>query len=369
MVGERRQRGRRSHRVPGPCYWTLTLLLPLVSALIVYIFLGPLPQREVDPPSVQEPQAESCPPPEKIKDVLFSFLFEQGVKRHMVEVSADKVEVQLPKRIRPSLALSLKDHLEKAGFRVREEDLSDMRLFEVQSLSGERLVVSFPQEGLKKPLLAVVVDDLGENAQDLEMLMDIAEPLTLSFLPFAPRTKELAQRAKRRGFEVLLHIPMEPKGYPLENPGKGALLCSMGEETITAHILRALSQLPFASGANNHMGSQFTEDPERMKVVFRVLKEKGKFFLDSLTTPNSMAKEAAKTEGLTLYVRDVFLDNDQEALDFDRQWDLLITKAREKGEAIGICHPRKLTIMRLREKIPSLKDIELVRLSWLSPSL
>lgn len=368
MVGGKRQKGRRSHRLPR-LYWALTFLLPLASAFVVYLFLRPLPERESGVPTIQRPQAPSCPPCEEIKDVLFSFLFEQGVKRHMVEVFPDKVEVRVPKTVRSSLASSLKNHLEKADFRVKEEDVSGIRSFEVESPKGERIFVSFPQEGLKKPLLAIVVDDLGENAQDLEMLMEIAEPFTFSFLPFAACTKELAHRAKRRGFEVLLHLPMEPKGYPLENPGKGALLCSMGEETVATETLRALSQLPFASGANNHMGSQFTEDAEKMRVVFRVLKEKGKFFLDSFTTPNSMAKEAAKAEGLKLYMRDVFLDNDQEALDFDRQWYLLLKKARGKGEAIGICHPRKRTIMELKERIPCLKDIELVQLSWLSPSL
>lgn len=364
-----RQRGRRSRRVPGPYYWALILLLPLVSALIVYFFLRPLPQREVGTPSVQRLQVQPCPPPEKLKDAVFSFLFEQGVKRHMVEVFPDKVEVRLPKAVRSSLAIALKGHLEKAGFRVREEDVNGMWLFEVLGVRGERLFVSFPQEGLKKHFLAIVVDDLGEKVEDLEMLMDVGEPLTFSFLPFAAHTKGLAQKAKRRGFEVLLHLPMEPKGYPLENPGKGTLLCSMEEEIIVAETLRALSQLPFASGANNHMGSQFTEDLEKMKVVFRVLKQKGKFFLDSLTTPRSMAKEAAQIEGLKLYVRDVFLDNDQNADNFHRQWDLLLRKARQKGEAIGICHPRERTMVELRGKVSSLKDIELVPLSWLSPSL
>jgi len=368
MSPRKRQRDKRNRKLPR-LYWTLTLFLPLVSAFVVYMFLRPLPQREAETPPVQKPHVPSPLPSETIKEVLFSFLFEQGVKRHMVEVFPDKVEIRLPKAVRSSLVLSLKDHFERAGFSIKEGNANGMWLLEVQNAKGERLIVGFPQVGLKKPLLAVVVDDLGEDAQGLEMLMEIAEPFTFSFLPFATRTKELAQKARRRGFEVLLHLPMEPKGYPLEDPGKGALLCSMEEGTLVDQTPKALSQIPFVSGANNHMGSHFTEDFQRMRVVFRVLKQKGMFFLDSLTTPHSMAKEAARVEGLRLYVRDVFLDNGQDTEDFNRQWDLLLKKAYEKGEAIGICHPYKSTLMELKEKVLSLKDVELVPLSWLSPYL
>jgi len=155
---------------------------------------------------------------------------------------------------------------------------------------------------------------------------------------------------------------MEPQGYPVKDPGKGALMSSMGHgELVSALESNVQSLFPFAgvipfAGVNNHMGSLLTEDRMRMDWVMGYLSKYDLFFIDSLTTPRSAAIERARAHGMRCASRDIFLDNEQELTSTVTQIERLGTLAIMKGGAIGICHPYPTTIQALREALPRLVD-------------
>jgi polysaccharide deacetylase 2 family uncharacterized protein YibQ len=103
------------------------------------------------------------------------------------------------------------------------------------------------------------------------------------------------------------------------------------------------------------MGSHFTEERDRMRVVLGLLKEKGAFFIDSRTTPRSQGYDLARSMGLETATRDVFLDNVQETAAIRKQLELLAATARKRGSAIGICHPHKTTLQVLAVALPELQ--------------
>lgn len=163
-------------------------------------------------------------------------------------------------------------------------------------------------------------------------------------------------------------MPMEPKGFPEINPGKGALLMSMTDEELHRQICENLDIIPSIKGINNHMGSRFMENGHRVDILMQELKARELFFLDSRTTPNTVGYRTARELGIKTGQRDVFLDNNSsDEAEIRKNISELAEIAKNEGKAIGIGHPHPATIRSLRDMIPRLKEtgIEIVHLSEL----
>jgi uncharacterized protein len=215
------------------------------------------------------------------------------------------------------------------------------------------------------PKIAIVIDDLGGENKISQELLRWDLPVTFSILPFTPYSKTLAGEAHRKGKDVILHLPMEPHGYPQTRPGEGVLLEEMDEASFLRELSKDIEAVPYIKGVSNHMGSRLMEDPEKMKIVFLELKKRGLFFLDSRTTPQTIGLQVAQSVGLKAMERSIFIDNSSTEEDIKQQLERLIQLSLSKGKAIGIGHPHPSTIKSLKEMIPKMKEkgIELVPLS------
>jgi polysaccharide deacetylase 2 family uncharacterized protein YibQ len=211
-------------------------------------------------------------------------------------------------------------------------------------------------ERLARPKVGIIIDDLGYDSSLAHAFMALEIPLTLSVLPFTPKSRAIAQRARHVGCETMLHLPMEPIGYPSVNPGEGVLLVSMDKETILEVLNDDLKQTPFVVGANNHMGSRFTEDAEKMAIVLEELRNKGLYFVDSRTNSGSVAFKTAQKMAMKAAKRDIFLDNDLSENALKIQMERLLSVARHKGQAIGIGHPHQETLGFLKKYQSALSD-------------
>lgn len=216
------------------------------------------------------------------------------------------------------------------------------------------------------PQVAIVIDDLGYNPRIDAAFIKLNAPISFSFLPFGPHTKETATLAHTCGKDVLLHLPMEAASSPESKVGPGALFLSMDSDTIAAQIQADMEVVPYVKGINNHMGSKFTADAGKMEIVLREIKKKGLFYLDSRTTPLTKGLSVARSMGVRSAERDVFLDNKQETNAIRAQIARLISKARTHGSAIGVGHPHPATYQVLKEDLPVLKkQVEIVPVSEL----
>jgi hypothetical protein len=215
------------------------------------------------------------------------------------------------------------------------------------------------------PRIAIVIDDLGAENKISQELLRWNLPITFSVLPFGPFSKTLAREAHRKGKEVILHLPMEPHGYPQVRPGEGVLLEEMDEASFLRQLSKDIEAVPYIKGVSNHMGSRLMEDPEKMKIVFSELKKRGLYFLDSRTTPQTIGLQVAQSVGLKAVERNIFIDNSLAEEDIKRQLEQLIQFSISNGKAIGIGHPHPSTVKFLKEILPKMKEkgIELVPLS------
>lgn len=225
-----------------------------------------------------------------------------------------------------------------------------------------------PGDAGKGPRMVVVIDDIGDHPVMARNLMELPIPVTLAILPNRPRTRSIAAQAAEHGLEIILHQPMQPGSYPRVNPGPGALFPDMDEKRIQATLTDNLSQLPHVVGINNHMGSAFTSDGPGMAAVMPILKAKGLFFMDSVTSATSAAPEAARRAGVPFYRRAVFLDNVRNTRTILGQLKTAERHALKHGRAIAIGHPYGETYEALKiwakERDPR---IALVTLTELGP--
>lgn len=207
-----------------------------------------------------------------------------------------------------------------------------------------------------KPQVAIIMDDLGRNLQQAREVINLGVPVTLAILPGEHFSTDVALIAARSGYEVIVHVPMEPHSYPATNPGSDALLLGQSQKEIVRRVSSFFEKVPYAVGANNHMGSRFTEFEPGMLAVMEVMHEKGMFFIDSRTTGRSMVEDIARRTGVPRATRDIFLDNVADVDAIRRQIGDLIRLAEQRGKAIGICHPYPETIEALKQEAKRLRN-------------
>ena len=205
------------------------------------------------------------------------------------------------------------------------------------------------------PQLAIVVDDFGyDPVRDAEWL-DFPERITVSVLPHGPSSKSFAASARTHGFGVILHVPMEPEGAVADRTEPFLLRRGMTPDEIADRFARMAADVPQANGASNHMGSAFTSDPAAMAAFARALKGKGFFFIDSVTSAGTVGFIVMEKAGVPAMRRDIFLDDDGRPEEMRRQWAAAISLAKERGQAILLCHPRRETRKALLELLPQLR--------------
>lgn len=200
--------------------------------------------------------------------------------------------------------------------------------------------------------IVLIIDDLGFEGQPLERLMDLDPNVNYAILPNGTRATEFADRLNERGFEILCHLPMEPKGR--ETPGRNAILTSMSDDEISRATRENIQAIPHARGVNNHMGSLATSDRRVMESVLRAIPD-GMYFIDSRTSGGSVAGDIARELNVRTATRHVFLDDVPTVAAVRRQLDALADAAERRGVAIGIGHPYPVTLRVLAEEVPELR--------------
>lgn len=219
----------------------------------------------------------------------------------------------------------------------------------------------------KTALVAIVIDDLGQDVKQAREVLSLPGRLTIAVMPGLANSGKIAALAKQEDREVLIHLPMESRGKN-EKPAPGILRSNMTPMEFLTTLSEDVASVPGAVGINNHEGSSLTENKEAMKFLMAELKSRNLLFLDSLTSAKSVAYATAKEFGLKAARRDVFLDNEGDNPAYIRgQLDELAGIARKDGTAIGIGHPHPATISELRKWLAEAdgQGIEIVPVSRL----
>lgn len=212
-----------------------------------------------------------------------------------------------------------------------------------------------------RPRLAIIIDDIGESMPAVKRLAALSYPVIFSVWPYATHTTESAEFVHKLGFEVMIHQPMEPIGYPKVKPGEGCVFVSMSAADIEATIRHNLTLVPHAVGINNHMGSGFTQNTVAVRAALKALANSRLFIVDSLTYGKTVLAREAALAGFTTYRRNIFLDVVEKEQSILQQLDKAAALARKHGTAIAIGHPIAETLNALeawQRRVPH--DVQIV---------
>ncbi|HEX6120895.1 MAG TPA: divergent polysaccharide deacetylase family protein [Dongiaceae bacterium] len=202
-----------------------------------------------------------------------------------------------------------------------------------------------------RPMIAVVLDDVGVARGHADLAIDMPASITLSFMTYADGVAEMAARARAKGHELMLHVPMEPLDKAVD-PGPHALTVEASDSELLARLNWDLARFPGYIGINNHMGSRFTQDERGMRVVLDELKRRNLLFLDSRTIATTIGDNLAARMGVAHVMRDVFLDDEMDGAAVLKQLALAEKIAAAKGQAIAIGHPHPATLAAIRAWMP-----------------
>ena len=203
------------------------------------------------------------------------------------------------------------------------------------------------------PLIAVIIDDIGDNLSQGLRAVRLPAPVATAFLPHTFYARRLAQIAHKHDKEVMLHLPMEASDGAAAGPG--AVTLAMDEQEFLRTLESDLASLPHVVGINNHMGSLLTSDTDHMRWLMQAMRRRGDlFFVDSRTTVATVAQRVAEEQGVPTLRRHVFLDNDATPAAIAEQFARLLDLARRQGSAIAIGHPHAATLDFLERRLPQL---------------
>ncbi|MCT2345212.1 divergent polysaccharide deacetylase family protein [Niallia taxi] len=230
-------------------------------------------------------------------------------------------------------------------------------------------VYAVNEENQVKKELAIVIDDFGNNMRGTEEMLNLPVPITVAIMPFMSTSREDAIQAHKKGHEVIVHMPLEPKHGKKSWLGPGAITTNLSDEEIRKRVSSAIDNIPYAVGMNHHMGSKATEDERVMRIILEECKKHDLFYLDSKTTGKSVVKKLAEELQVPYLENNMFFDHIYSNQHIQKQATKLVENLNNKKEYIAIGHvgisgPAVVTV--LKQYIPVYqKDADIVPLSTL----
>jgi polysaccharide deacetylase 2 family uncharacterized protein YibQ len=175
--------------------------------------------------------------------------------------------------------------------------------------------------------------------------------VTMAVIPGMSQSQKLGVELREKGYEVIMHMPMETLKHNEEYPLK--LTKKMTYKRMVTIMKKSFEGVPGAVGINNHMGSTFTEDQKAMEKLMKFLRAYNLYFLDSRTSMKTKGRPAAEKYGVAYIQNNAFLDGKLERGYIKQQFNRMVALAKKKGWAVGIAHAnRPFSVKFLAEIMP-----------------
>jgi len=219
--------------------------------------------------------------------------------------------------------------------------------------------------------VAVVIDDFGYKMDEtINDFLNIPFPITFAIIPGTDYAQQIAKKAHEAGYDILIHLPMEPLRSKVEQDGF-TIMANMSERQVEQIVKKSMEVIPNAIGVNNHMGSKATANRMTMARLMRVLKKYNLLFLDSLTNRKSVAYQLANQTGVSALRMTTYLDNPNNSKTVSQKLEGVINNLDRAPNPIIIGHSRKETAQILTEEIPrwAYSGVSFVRLNQLLENL
>ncbi len=201
-----------------------------------------------------------------------------------------------------------------------------------------------------RPRIAILMAGIGMNEADSRAAAShLPAAVALAVTPYAAQLDALLADARAAGHELLVSIPMEPQGFPLNDPGNQALLTGASDAVNAQRLEWAMTRFTGYVGATGALGDmrgeRFAAAANQMSPVLDTLAQRGLLYVDP--RPNAMRLAPASQPGPARSV-DIVIDDPQGAAEVEQKLARLEQIARDRGAAIGFAgRPSSVTVDRI----------------------
>jgi uncharacterized protein len=245
------------------------------------------------------------------------------------EALADRAQAPVPRK-RPLAPAPIAAVSEAGEFGPLPRIASDGRTpFDVYAASVPASVLNSG-----RPRIAIVLGGMGLNPQlTRQALRDLPSSVTFAFAPYGEAVQTLAHEARAQGHEIMLHLPMEPFGYPAVDPGPRTLRAGDGAGANAENLAWLLSRFAGYSGIVNYMGARLGGDEAALRPVLAEVAKRGLVWLDDGSSSRSLVHDLAGE--IDLPVRRARVIDDASYDDIRKRLAQLEQEAHRSGAAIG----------------------------------
>jgi polysaccharide deacetylase 2 family uncharacterized protein YibQ len=191
-------------------------------------------------------------------------------------------------------------------------------------------------DGAGRPRVAIVFEHAGVSLDDLKPIYAMREPFGLGIFPHQRYSAQIVRDAAAHGLIPMLHLPLESVRPEDVGPVSGVVETRMSDAEIARTVQGDLATVPGISGVSSHAGSRATADRRVMSAVLKVLKADGLWFQENRTTPNSVALDIARADGIRTVLVTTYLDDPPTGI--DAKVEALLRTAVHRGWAIAGAH-------------------------------
>jgi polysaccharide deacetylase 2 family uncharacterized protein YibQ len=217
--------------------------------------------------------------------------------------------------------------------------------------SIQAYAADFPQASDPRPRVGILVSGLGMNEADSLAAVELLPPMvSLAISPYAGRPDRVIDEARARGHEFMVSIPMEPQGFPLNDPGNRALLTGATLATNAQRLEWSLTRFAGYVGATGALGDlrgeRFAASPDQMAPMLDTLADRGLLYIDP--RPNVTRLAGAPTQRGTIRAVDLVLDDPAGRAEIDAKLAQLVALAKDRGSAMALAgRPSPILIDRI----------------------
>jgi uncharacterized protein len=341
----------------GSGYWAMTKPMPFAGEPIVVVSVPPArvventASTDAAPQEEQQAEADAAPADEQVAETPPLELEQVG-----------EPEVTIPEPIQSdtyqqgtAIIVSPRRPLTPAP-QMKVTEVSTYGQLPKVSKSGEKPSIIYERTTSlnvihsDSPKIALLLGGMGLNEKlTTRAVKELPADVTLAFAPYGNNLQEQVDRARKEGHEVFLQVPLEPIGFPSNNPGPKTLVGDASEAENIDSLRWHMSRFTGYAGVVNYMGTRFLAMPKAIKPVLVELKQRGLVFVEDGSMTLSSAETAAKGTGMVVRKAQVVIDRDPSPQAIISQLTLLEEQATGTGFAVGTGTGLEVTIDTVRD--------------------
>lgn len=208
-----------------------------------------------------------------------------------------------------------------------------------------------------RPKITILIGGMGLNARLTDKaIRELPGDVSFGFAPYGDDLQAQVNKARAGGHEIMLQVPMEPMGYPANNPGPKTLMSDAPADENLQSLRWLMSRFAGYSGVTNYMGGRMLTSEQAVGPMLKELKKRGLVYLEDATVSQSLSGRMA--DGVNLPVRraSTVIDADPSPAAIADALASLEKEAIANGSAIGTGSGLEVTIEGVAAWAETLQD-------------